>query len=658
MIIDKLILHDFGVYGGYQEIELTPASLGAPVVLFGGLNGAGKTTLLDALQLCLFGPVAKCSNRNGQGYPEYLAGCINKHARNKEALIGLDFRRTSNGKESSYRIRRSWRKTGKSVAEEFKVHIDAMPAKTVTNNWLHHVEEIMPANIAHLFFFDGEQAEGYVTAENANVLIETAILNLLGLDIVNQLDKDLKTLERRKTIKDLNAAKRVETAHIEKMVGELQEEIEHLHQRSAWLRTYEIVPKQNCLAKLESQFRKIGGDLYERKAEIEATAKGFQEELASCEEVLRNLAGGCLPFALVHGLLASLGSRDQNERVIAEAETTLNSLVIIKEQLLPFLRKKRADAIAQAMVESYLDEQIRQGEKAVGGVVANPMDEHTRLAFLSLYREKLPQAIAEAKELLSCHHVLKQKAEDAVLEWAGVPKIGDVADILEEREEVQKALAVSENELNEITLRIEATQKQMGQHEAKLQSLLAEAADQQIKEEEKARILTHSAKARETLSVFRDQVVRGHIRHIEALVLDNYQNLLRKESLISRIIIDPETFQLHLHDRDDHRIPTDRLSAGERQLLAISMLWGMAKASGRPLPAAIDTPLGRLDATHRRHLIQRYFPCASHQVLLFSTDQEVSGEYFDDLKDKVGRSYRLEYDDQTGTTKVVEGYLA
>ena len=38
---------------------------------------------------------------------------------------------------------------------------------------------------------------------------------------------------------------------------------------------------------------------------------------------------------------------------------------------------------------------------------------------------------------------------------------------------------------------------------------------------------------------------------------------------------------------------------------------------------AIDTPLGRLDSSHRRHLLERYFPQASHQVLLFSTDTEI-----------------------------------
>ena len=72
----------------------------------------------------------------------------------------------------------------------------------------------------------------------------------------------------------------------------------------------------------------------------------------------------------------------------------------------------------------------------------------------------------------------------------------------------------------------------------------------------------------------------------------------------------------------------------------------------------VDTPLGRLDSIHREHLIDRYFPYASHQVVLLSTDEEIGDAHLDRLGDAVGRSYRLEFDDATGCTSVTEGYFA
>ena len=62
---------------------------------------------------------------------------------------------------------------------------------------------------------------------------------------------------------------------------------------------------------------------------------------------------------------------------------------------------------------------------------------------------------------------------------------------------------------------------------------------------------------------------------------------------------------VQLYDQDGELLPKHRLSAGEKPILAIALLWGLAQASGRQLPVAIDTPLGRLDSEHRHHLVER-----------------------------------------------------
>jgi DNA sulfur modification protein DndD len=104
-------------------------------------------------------------------------------------------------------------------------------------------------------------------------------------------------------------------------------------------------------------------------------------------------------------------------------------------------------------------------------------------------------------------------------------------------------------------------------------------------------------------------------------------------------------------------LPQSELSAGERQIFATSLLWALADISGRPLPFMVDTPLGRLDQPHREKMVQNFFPEASHQVMVFSTDTEIDDGHYETLRDEVARSYHLDYDQTEGYTEVLTGYF-
>lgn len=122
------------------------------------------------------------------------------------------------------------------------------------------------------------------------------------------------------------------------------------------------------------------------------------------------------------------------------------------------------------------------------------------------------------------------------------------------------------------------------------------------------------------------------------------------------LMIDPQTFAIKLFDDRGQAIPKERLSEGEKQIFAVSVLWGLARASARPLPTIIDTPMARLDARHRRYLVERYFPNASHQVIILSTDTEVDRRYYEKLQPHVARAYHLSYDESRKLTVPEEGF--
>jgi len=162
---------------------------------------------------------------------------------------------------------------------------------------------------------------------------------------------------------------------------------------------------------------------------------------------------------------------------------------------------------------------------------------------------------------------------------------------------------------------------------------------------------------RVTLDKFRTAAIARRVGQLERLICESFCQLIRKQNFVNAIQINPETFDVNLLDPRGRVIPMSRLSAGESQLLATAMLWGLARASGRVVPTFIDTPLGRLDSSHRRHLVERYFPNAAHQVILLSTDEEINQCHLDRLKPFIGNSYRLDYDPVLRSTKIQEGYF-
>jgi DNA sulfur modification protein DndD len=166
-----------------------------------------------------------------------------------------------------------------------------------------------------------------------------------------------------------------------------------------------------------------------------------------------------------------------------------------------------------------------------------------------------------------------------------------------------------------------------------------------------------AGRTRATMQVFLTRVTARKIDRLSGYVTESFRFLLRKQTLVERILIDPVHFAITLNDSTGYAIPKQRLSEGEKQIFAISVLWGLARASARPLPAVIDTPMARLDAAHRQNLVERYFPNASHQVVVFSTDTEVDRHYYQALQPHIARAYHLNYDERHRRTVGEEGYF-
>lgn len=657
MILDSIIIENFGAYGGRNEAILTPDN-DKPIILFGGMNGGGKTTLLDAIQLAFYGSKARISNRGRLSYKDFLKESIHRGVNPEEgASITLRFHRMLEGNVHHFELQRHWREGVKGIEESIYVSCDGMPDKAFTEHWDETIETFLPSSIAHLFFFDGEQIKDLAEGDHAAEILGTAIHSLLGLELVDRLETDLKVFERRKKAEVLDEEAVEAFQQVRREVEQIDREQEKAAMEEGVL-VNEIGRLEKELRTKEDLFRKEGGNTYLQRNELENQLAEFKNEKKAIEAACRELVAGPLPFLYIKELLSECEILARHETEVRRERILLQVLESRDQKVVVALKTENigADSINKILQILEADRRGRV-ELAKEPIILDSEDTLApRLTHLQKYI--VPAAEQQSQDYLSNLAILDEKIIRLESELSRVPTAERIEVIIKDLEDIRSRHKEKFEDLESLRLRQEILQRQRTAADVKLDKLEERELEARNVEDDRKRILKHSQRVRATLGRFRTKVINRHTTNMELLILESFRKLLHKKELITGLRINPETFETMLTGKNGKDIPFDRLSAGERQLLATSLLWGLARASGRPVPTIIDTPLGRLDSSHRRHLIERYFPCASHQVLLLSTDEEIVGSYYKTLEPFITRTYMLSHDEDSGKTHIQPGYFS
>lgn len=657
MIIKKLRLENFGVYAGLHEIDLLPDSREQPIVLFGGLNGGGKTTLLDAIQLTLFGKLSRCSTRGNLAYEEFLRRCITHGVPpGVGSSVSLEIRQTFDAQTHEFIITRRWVPAGKGVAETLLVQRDNVIDTDLAENWLEHVDQFVPVGLAELFFFDGEQIARLAEADNAAQMLTTAINTLLGIDLVDRLEKDLMVYERDVSKTQRNGEFSAEVSERETKLVVAQEELKKLLFEKARLQT-ETDQGQKKVEGMEASYRQQGGDLFARRKELDAQREAIRVQRDRIEFELHELAADAAPLLTVETHVAKIRAQALREETAEHQHLLLKELEKRDRMMTGLLKKGEFSDTARNRLEALFAEDRKRRERAARIERYLNLDKSALQSVQRLTPAFFDDLRKRAQKLTQEHSKLGEQALRIEETLARVPDEAAIAQVAEQLAVAQKELVKRQVESTVFAERIERARRQIEEEERGLAVLLEKRVAEFADNDDASRKIRFAAKVRETMRQFRIRVLERKIKQIESLILESFQQLVRKKELVVAIKIDPESYRMTLIGSNGQELHADRLSAGERQLLAVSTLWGLARASGRPLPTIIDTPLGRLDSLHRANLVENYFPYASHQVIILSTDEEIGKKHLETLRPRITRTFELSYSQKTGATEVVPGYF-
>ena len=655
MILDQLVLENLGVFAGRNEIELTPPSRAKPVILVGGLNGAGKTTILEAIHLALYGALAEGTARRTGSYEAYLRSLIHQPASSDAlASVELAFHAFSEGTSRSYRIRRAWRDIGTGVREQLQVTVDGLPDQALGESWAEFIEGFLPRGIAGLFFFDGEQIESLANLDRSRQVLASALAALLGLELVDRLNADLAVLRRRYRSRQLTDELRRHMMQAEAAV-EVALEQEHA--------AFQAVGEAGNMAALAAKdavqaadrYRANGGELFDQRQAYESRAAELRKERESLDDELRELAAGSTPLLQISNAVEKLAEQAHREAEAAREQVVLDVLGSRDLGLLDEFRRAGAGARILKAADAFLLADREQRRQAAQAEPTSGLTNPAPVDFL--VNHVLPDVRRRLQSLLGRRAETDMHLEAAERLLEGIPHPEALAPLREAYEHAREELRMAE----EARARTEERHRMFVEQRERAVSVHGKAVGavthENLASDDDRRLVDHADRVRSTLEALKVGATRRHVDRISALVLESLRTLMRKENLITEISIDPASYSVELRGSTGQLLGAEQLSVGERQMLAVALLWGLARAAGQPLPVVIDTPLGRLDSSHRHHLLDRYFPFASHQVVLLSTDTEISADAWKQLAPSVGRSYRLEFDPTRSATTVRPGYF-
>ena len=646
MIINKLQLHNFGVYASDNTFIFNSDK---PVILIGGMNGRGKTTFLEAILLALYGKNSFAVQESIYGaYSKYLKAHTNIADKTNESFVELEFTIEEDGKNNVYTVNRSWNTNVKNIKDKVTVKKNGNDDAFLAKNWTMFVESILPSALAIFYFFDGEKIAELAESETS-VQMKSSIKALLGINVIDLLENDITRIIKRM---DAEQTEEYNGAYIEELRQVKDEKADILKQIDDELIELEknLSRVNKKIDKKTEEFNAKGGQIAGQSQELFSERIALNSELSKIEDSYIELAAGEMPLLMVKEMLLSIKGKSEIERenrsmsvavkkidqMFKEYSDKNNQSSDDIEQFIKFLkrqaRKKQPKSVFDLSENAYIQLSILLSNRLTSA--------QTSYESSKTNEQKILKRINEIDNYLSVD--IDEKAISRLYK-----KIGEL-----------------KKERIDIEVQIEIKKKQRVTANGEYQKATTDfnrCVDKAISAMERGddvqRIHKYALIAQQIAAKYKIELQKSKISNLAETMTRCYKKILGKKNLIDRIEMDAETLDYHYIDINGNEVMKSSLSAGEKQLMVIAMLWALAECSDKMLPVIIDTPLARLDSLHRKSLIERYFPNVSSQTIILSTDSEIDSNYYKIIKPYVSNEFTLVYSESEKRSYVKSGYF-
>lgn len=658
MHFTKVELHNFGIYKGTHVMCLKNKSGNRNITLVGGLNGRGKTTFHDAVLLALYGRQAlKYIQEKARSYEKLLVDHINKHTLDDITFIAVSICLDDG---TNLRIKRSWQLKNGKLEQNVIVEKNGSEDKYLGESWSYYIEEILPFGIAKFFFFNNEkitQLADDITFEQ----VKTSIKSAIGISTIEKAIEHVDEVIKRKN----NALLAFEKSELNTDFKEVNSKIKDVEKQiteamNAYYNAERI--RDEYIAKIEikeKEFWSTGGALSINRDKIQQEKKRISAEVEALQAEIKQISGNpSTPLFMCKNLVRQ---SYENELIYQQEEAKYYSNKIIFElhqQIVDKLSICGLDKMSFEKVKSVVDEVlVNKYSKAFIAQNRKSISAASKLLYEHLITEVFQNIIHQITVLIS--KIDEQENEilnlDIHLEKANEKTLA--MQLFEVLKFLEAKRAEADFEYEKYKKSLENLNYQYETLKSQRKNLYKSIVEKQNANDDNARILKYAVMSMDVLNEFKIRLQREKLNKLSNTITKCFKELVEKDSLVSNIKIESDTLDVIILDIDGNELLKTQLSAGEQQMFAVAVVWALAITSGYKAPVVVDTPMARLDSAHRTNFVTKYLPEASSQVVVLSTDEEIYGQYLDEIRDKIIDCYTLVYDENEQCTSVVRGYF-
>ncbi|ODS30943.1 MAG: Chromosome partition protein Smc [Candidatus Scalindua rubra] len=634
MKLEKLKLKN---YRQYKDciIEFAYKNEEKQITVIQGAMGTGKTNILNAITWCLYNKEIHISDAD-KGLP-IINNAALKGAKSGdilEVIVEADLLDKENKRmifKRLLRVKKTDLTYGYTLIKDdtakkenrFSVHYQISGDYKIADEPEHRVEIVAPKEIQEYFFFDGERLNEYFKNPNQEN-IKQEVFKISQLNLFEKVIGHLRIRENEyaKQLKDISP-KADET---KTLLDHVQNELKEKKNRLTELRKdkSELEKKSNEIAEKLRNYPSSAEvrDLQEKRELLEKNFDIWNNEIEELKQKHSDYLIKNAPLLLCY-------------TAICEAEKKVSKKIdsgeIPPDYKRSFIQKLLENGKCICLTDISSDSPARNNIEKV----LNECDE------ISDITEELIKERYELERMLKALNSfdktrrqnseninkLENRCKEASKEQKNIEdKLSKIGDYNIERWEsiLETTKRSSEEKMEEIArlkVEIESLQKDI-EHCGKEY----EKQVRKIKEHDELRNkLLFCRKAMDISEKLKNEIMNEIRSEIEVKTNQQFFTLIWKQENYKKVTIS-EGYNISVLDQNN-KDSIGTLSAGERQVLALSFMAALNMVSGFDAPIVIDTPLGRISKEPKINIaknLHKYLK--GKQVTLLVTEEEYTEE--------------------------------